>query len=270
MGSTFNRIFFYNAKTARSGIPRLLPHRDFALKIGVFIWEKSFSLARQMAYPTRDVYKNVAMIREMSTKDDFSGGVSEFYDKWAEHYDEDLERAKYGGPVACAEALCKLMSDKNALIVDIGAGTGRSGQELAKCGFKRIDAVDFSQKSLDISTSKGVYERLICDSVGKNKLKGVTDGYYSGLLCVGAIAAGHISQDAFPEFTRIVKKGGIMVFTVSKVTLPTDGQIQKKIIQGIQDAINDLVRTGVWEVVEKTSITYLHDNEADRFIIRRL
>ena len=50
--------------------------------------------------------------------------------------------------------------------------------QLARRGFKRIDGVDISQKSLDVSASKGVYERLICDSLGKNKLKGVDDGAY--------------------------------------------------------------------------------------------
>ena len=50
--------------------------------------------------------------------------------------------------------------------------------QLAKLGFKRIDAVDISQKSLDISASKKVYERLICDSLGKNKLEGVEDGIF--------------------------------------------------------------------------------------------
>ena len=36
----------------------------------------------------------------------------------------------YGGPALGAKALSKVLSDKNALILDCAAGTGRVGQEV--------------------------------------------------------------------------------------------------------------------------------------------
>ncbi|XP_022084403.1 uncharacterized protein LOC110975864 isoform X2 [Acanthaster planci] len=222
----------------------------------------------KMSDPTKDLEENIKMIRQMSKKPDGIKAVAEFYDKWAEDYDEDLEKEHYKGPALCVDALSKAMPDKSALIVDCAAGTGKAGEELAKRGYKRIDAVDISPKSLDISASKGVYERLICDSLGKHKLKGVGDGFYSGLICVGGVSAGHISQDAFPEWTRIVKKGGFMVFAVSKAVVSGDQQNEAFI--ETEDAISDLVQKGVWELVEKTNIPYVKSHEADLYTIRRL
>ncbi|XP_033632384.1 methyltransferase-like protein 27 [Asterias rubens] len=154
--------------------------------------------------PIRDTEENVKLIYQMSAKANFKEAVGQFYDKWAEHYDEDLENSKYVAPVGGAEELSKRVEDKNALIIDCAAGTGQVGVELAKRGFKNIDAVDMSQKSLDISASKGVYRKLFCDSLGKNKIKGVEDGCYDALTCIGAVGVGHIAEDAFVEWNRML------------------------------------------------------------------
>ena len=41
------------------------------------------------------------------------------------------------------------MQDKNSEIIDIGCGTGLSGQEIILKGFKNIDGSDFSKKMLE-------------------------------------------------------------------------------------------------------------------------
>jgi len=226
----------------------------------------------KMAEPIRDTDANVKMIFEIATKPDHTEAVGEFYDKWAEHYDEDLGK-EYYCPKICAGALGKLVSDRSALIVDCAAGTGQVGQELAKLGFKRIDAVDISPKSLDISASKKVYERLICDSLGKNKLEGVEDGYYTGLVCVAGLAAAHVPPIALLEFTRIVKKDGFLVFTIGKVQTADNQQHQSMRTDAyneLQSLVNDLVRRGVCELVEKVDITYYCEHEAEMCTLRRL
>jgi len=218
--------------------------------------------------------KKIRLIHDIAgnNNENFCEEMQQLYQVWSENYDEDMNATHYGGPALGAEALSKVILDKNALIVDCAAGTGKVGQELAKRGFKRMDAVDFSQKCLDISASKGVYERLICDKLGRNKLRGVEDGYYTGLICVGAISVGHLSYDVFPEWNRIVKQGGYIVFTRSKLLFPDGSHKHSDTLDEIQEAIDDLIQRGVWELVDKVSVddSFCVGYGADVYTLRRL
>ncbi len=228
-------------------------------------------ICRMNPIPIRDTEVNVQAIIQLSAgRTDFKEDVGQFYDKWAEHYDQGLENSKYVAPVGGVEELSKRVEDKSALIVDCAAGTGQVGVELAKHGFKNIDAVDLSQKSLDISASKGVYRKLICDSLGKNKIKGVEDGCYDALTCIGAVGVGHISEDAFVEWNRIVKKGGIIVFSAGRVSFENESQEQKDVKNRIRAAIKDLVEKRQWEMLDHKEMDYLFGHSADMFTVRRL
>ncbi|XP_033645456.1 methyltransferase-like protein 27 [Asterias rubens] len=200
---------------------------------------------------------------------DFQDDIHKFYDGWAKDYDKHLDNANYNGPALTAEALNKVLSDKSALILDLCAGTGRVGQELAKLGFKRIDGVDFSQQCLDISASKGVYERLICDRLGKNKIKGVDDDYYSALTCVGALSIGHLKADVFDEWNRILKKGGFMVFTLSWAMMDGDPQEHIDTMTEMKQVIEGFIQDGTWELVDKVDISLIRKvGRADMYTIR--
>lgn len=52
------------------------------------------------------------------------------------------------------------MKDKNSEIIDIGCGTGLSGQETILKGFDNIDGSDFSKKMLEQAKLKKIYRSL--------------------------------------------------------------------------------------------------------------
>ena len=66
------------------------------------------------------------------------------YNVWASDYDADLRVLGFSGPRAGAETLANYMTDREAKILDAGAGTGMVGKELARLGFKHITALDLS------------------------------------------------------------------------------------------------------------------------------
>ena len=66
----------------------------------------------------------------------------EFYDDWADSYDEELGALGYVTPKRCAEALISVGADPSQPILDIGCGTGVSGAALKAAGFQKIDGVD--------------------------------------------------------------------------------------------------------------------------------
>ncbi|XP_038078459.1 methyltransferase-like protein 27 isoform X1 [Patiria miniata] len=189
----------------------------------------------------------------------------DYYADWADSYDTDVKSSGYEAPRVCAEALGKVLSDKSALIVDCAAGTGIVGEELKNIGFKTIDAVDYSQQSLDISASKGVYRRLICNKFDENKIEEIKDDSCSALICVGALLMNHITQTAFPEWNRIVKQGGFMVFTLSRVEYD-DGLPDHRLVIG--NGIQELLDKGTWELIDQTAIPYHSGYLADMFTIR--
>ncbi|XP_072024763.1 methyltransferase-like protein 27 isoform X3 [Amphiura filiformis] len=102
-------------------------------------------------------------------------GIKQFYDDWAPTYEKDLTHEGYIAPRRSAEAMAKCLTNKDAEIMDMACGTGLVAQELTQQGFKNIDGVDISSEILKICKESGLYRRLICDSIGTNKLD-INDG----------------------------------------------------------------------------------------------
>ena len=67
--------------------------------------------------------------------------TQDLYEKWYISYDDELKLNNYATPQRCAEALRKYIRDPNSYILDIGCGTGLSGQEILNVGFNNIDIV---------------------------------------------------------------------------------------------------------------------------------
>ena len=63
-------------------------------------------------------------------------------------YDDELKSNNYSTPKRCAKALRKYLKNTNSYILDIGCGTGLSGQEILNIGFNNVDGSDFSEKML--------------------------------------------------------------------------------------------------------------------------
>ncbi|XP_066921769.1 methyltransferase-like protein 27 [Clytia hemisphaerica] len=159
-----------------------------------------------------------------------SGKTEELYEKHAMDYDESVD--KYGWSSInehCANLLSPYLTgkdsdaqsiriDENEAVLDLGCGTGISGMFLQKLGFRNIIGIDGSQEMIEQAQSKNLYRKLY-----KGKLTEyedfsslIEDSFFRSILCVGCISVGHIRiTDFLPEISRILKDGGIAVYTVS-------------------------------------------------------
>ena len=81
------------------------------------------------------------------------------------------------------------MQDKNSEIIDIGCGTGLSGQEIILEGFNNIDGTDFSKKMLEEAKLKKIYRSLFTLDLNKNNFK--LDKSYDAILASGVISPNH-------------------------------------------------------------------------------
>ena len=164
--------------------------------------------------------------------------VRDLYDDWSKNdkYNQDMIDWEYSGPREVVSAFLPHASRKGIKILDAGCGSGLVGEELSKEGYSIIHGADIAAKLMN-SIPAGLYHEL--HNIDLNKPINFTDDFFDAVLCVGTFTFGHVKAKALSEFTRIVKSGGIIGFTINEGVFLDHGfkseldhlVIQKKITQ---------------------------------------
>ena len=164
--------------------------------------------------------------------------VRDLYDDWSKNdkYNQDMIDWEYSGPREVVTAFLPHASNKGIKILDAGCGSGLVGEELSKEGYSIIHGADIAAKLMN-SIPAGIYQEL--HNIDLNKPINFTDDFFDAVLCVGTFTFGHVKARALSEFTRIVKSGGIIGFTINEGVFLDHGfkseldhlVIQKKITQ---------------------------------------
>jgi len=164
--------------------------------------------------------------------------VRDLYDDWSKNdkYNQDMIDWEYSGPREVVSAFLPHASNKGIKILDAGCGSGLVGEELSKEGYSIIHGADIAAKLMN-SIPAGLYHEL--HNIDLNKPINFTDDFFDAVLCVGTFTFGHVKAKALSEFTRIVKSGGIIGFTINEGVFLDHGfkseldhlVIQKKITQ---------------------------------------
>ncbi len=137
------------------------------------------------------------------------------YKDWAETYDQTMiDGLQYSSPRKCAALYASYQSDKQALVLDIGCGTGLAGAELAKLGYKSIDGLDLSQDMLDVAAKRNLYGCLFTGDL-LQPLE-ISTGAYGGAICTGTFTHAHVGAECLDEVVRILKPGAVLAFTVHR------------------------------------------------------
>ncbi|GFR95826.1 Williams-Beuren syndrome chromosomal region 27 protein [Elysia marginata] len=158
----------------------------------------------------------------------------DLYSKWAEFgtYDDVLgeEHNIYRGQIMLAETMEKLFTDKtNVRLLDVGAGTGLTGDKLKNLGYKYIDAVEPLPKFAEDCSKKGCYTKVMNQPIGLDLPLDVPDNYYDAVCTVGAFGPGAIPPSAYPEFIRVTKPGGYILNVMREEYLWTVPQYRDKL-----------------------------------------
>lgn len=141
-----------------------------------------------------------------------------FYDRWADSYDRELADNGYVTPDRCAKALIACGADTSAPVLDVGCGTGLSGEALCAHGFTLIDGCDLSEGMLARAKArKGVYRHLFAADLSDDPA--IEPGRYTTLMASGVLAAGHIPATAIDALIALLPKGGLFGFSLNDHTL---------------------------------------------------
>ena len=147
-----------------------------------------------------------------------------FYDKKAAWYEKDVEEAGYKDTTDyCANTLRQYLQENikgesldEFEVLDLGCGSGLTGVSLDQSGFKKFDGVDPSQGMREVAKKHNVYRSVVDGIITETERLSFPDAQYDGILCIGCFTAGHIVlKDGLQEILRLLKTGGIAVYTVS-------------------------------------------------------
>ena len=179
--------------------------------------------------------------------------VQAIYNSWATDYDQDLEQLGYHGPQVGAETLRDHLSDKSALILDAGCGTGLTGEALFELGYKNLHGIDYAPNMLGIAAAKGCYSDLFQADFQKTlELKTAS---YDALICIGVIGP-RVWAAVLKEFVRIVKPSGYICFSI---------RVAWEEAHGTNVILEDLVQEGLINHIATHQKRYMDEQQAEAF-----
>ncbi len=173
------------------------------------------------------------------------------YRDWAETYDTTMiDGLGYLTPARTAELLAENLADREAMILDVGCGTGLAGAELAARGYRCIDALDFSSDMLKVAGARGCYRRLI--EADLNLPLDLESESFDALICTGTFTHAHVGATCLDELFRVLKPGGLFACTVhDDVWQPA----------GFENKVAELDAAGTLETLAHAPGPYFADSE---------
>lgn len=185
------------------------------------------------------------------------------YQDWASTYDETmLDGLSYLTPQNTANLLAEALTDKSALILDVGSGTGLAGQSLAEHGYNTIHALDYSSEMLGVAKArqhngKQVYSHII--QADLNSGIDLKNNTYDAIICTGLFTHAHVGAGCLPELFRILKPSGFFATTIHKDVWDEGG---------FDEQIKKLTKNGVLKTHSKELDIYFEtDDEPQGFYI---
>ena len=150
-----------------------------------------------------------------------------FYNNWSEKYDDILKHSLLDVNKHAAEMLAKhIVCKETGVVLDVAYGTGFTGLAVDRAGIQLIDpvdtrrrlstgdGVDMSDGMLQEAKKKGVFQHLSKGMITELLRLNRNDETYDGVICAGAISAGHLNlYYALKELARVSKRNAILVYT---------------------------------------------------------
>ncbi|CAH2219684.1 Williams-Beuren syndrome chromosomal region 27 isoform X1 [Pelobates cultripes] len=143
----------------------------------------------------------------------------QFYDRWAQEYEEDVSVLEYNAPRLVAAVLASrcISNRESKLVLDVACGTGLVAQELLRCGFRLFHGLDGSARMLEMAETKKLYQELKQCMLGQGPLPSTSD-FYDVVIIVGALSDGQVPVSVIHELLRVTKPGGLLCLTTRSNT----------------------------------------------------
>ncbi len=166
---------------------------------------------------------------------DLDGGeaTQALYSDWAATYEAEVRANGYVTPSRCAVALAAHAADVAAPLLDLGCGTGLSGEAFRAAGFATIDGTDFSDAMLAHARTKpGVYRRLTRGDL--TTPIPAEPGDYANMSAVGVFSPSHAPAAMIETAISLLPPGGCFVFSLNDHAL--EDASYREVVDGLAAA----------------------------------
>lgn len=169
--------------------------------------------------------------------------LKQLYDDWARDYDQQIWGS--GNPYTAITAgfAGRHIKDFSAVILDAGCGTGNMAQLLDQMGYLYLDGLDPSEGMLEIARSKNIYQNL-------HQLYLDTDislppESYDAIVAAGVLTHGHAPPEALDGIIKLVKPGGIIIYSLSEIAFQE---------YGFGEKISLLEENQKWKLLDRSNL----------------
>lgn len=143
----------------------------------------------------------------------FIFGNKKGFDKWAKHYDSDAINNNWVAPGILLEETTKFISiDNKTQIVDVGCGTGISGDILKSTGTAILDGIDYSNLMLAKAKRKNIYRDLFCVDVSREDEVLDVKRKYDLIYSVGMLGDVAVMKKTLPNLMLLAKERSTLAF----------------------------------------------------------
>ena len=204
-----------------------------------------------MAMNTKDI-DNKIPIYQLDSKEK----VLEYYVNWTKkgEYNKNMISWNYQAPQNTVKLFNKHTPNKEINILDAGCGSGLVGIELQKNGYTKITGADFSQEMLDLIPNN-IYHHL--ELIDLNEKLKYEDNFFDAITCVGTFTYGHVKANALNELIRILKKNGLICFTINE-------GIYKKYQFDLK--IKQLSDDKLWDIIDISKCSYIVNKDIEAWL----
>tara|TARA_Y100001970_G_scaffold284462_1_gene401891 strand:- start:20 stop:646 length:627 start_codon:yes stop_codon:yes gene_type:complete len=182
--------------------------------------------------------------------------VLKYYVNWTKkgEYNKNMVEWNYQAPQNAAKLFNKYEPNKDISILDAGCGSGLVGVELQKYGYTKITGIDFSHEMLNLIPNK-IYHQL--ELIDLNEKLKYEDNFFDAIICVGTFTYGHVKANALNELLRILKKNGLICFTINE-------GIYRKYQFDIK--IKQLSEDKLWDIIDLSKCSYIVNKDIEAWL----
>ncbi|KAK7878754.1 hypothetical protein WMY93_030914 [Mugilogobius chulae] len=168
-----------------------------------------------------------------------------FYDTWADNYDQDVSVLEYHAPVFASKTVSSHFTGerKSARVLDVACGTGL----LKKLGFEHFVGIDGSKAMLEMAKNTTMYQDLKICMLGSQPLP-VDHDAFDVVIIVGGLSVGNVPVKVARELCMATKTGGYICLT----TRSNQDNLAYKAC--LEQELKTLEEQGLWRRVQVVNV----------------
>ncbi|XP_022063819.1 methyltransferase-like protein 27 isoform X3 [Acanthochromis polyacanthus] len=141
-----------------------------------------------------NAFENVKAVILSAHKGTTSKEKVDFYNSWAENYDQDVAVLDYRAPRLAANSISShFRGDREAaVLLDVACGTGLVARQLKNHGFGHFVGIDGSEAMLEVARESGLYQDLKQFLLGEEPLPVQWENAFDVVVIVGALSVGQV------------------------------------------------------------------------------